>query len=146
INMVCSKLNRGFNGLCESNTGRFVQKAVLVNYTDVVFQSINDSDTMHNIVFALFNPTAPNQPLKMGYDFTAPVISDAIFSEYSMNRDKGVVTYEHSLEVILSGVDEKLKVLQKQLDSGLFLGATKYSDGTIQILGSENGLIVNPYN
>lgn len=143
--MVCSKLKRGFDGACYSNVGRFIQRAVLINYTDVVFQAINNNDTMHNIVFALFNPTNPTGIQRRGYNFTAPVISDSIRSEYSMKRSKGVITYNHSMEIILNGVDENIKILQKQLDGGMFLGATKYSDGTIQILGSENGLQVEPY-
>lgn len=145
--MVCNKLIRGFDDRCTRSFGRWVQKAVLINYSDVVFQAVRNTTTHHCVEFALFSPDSrPAIPLS-GYGFYAPELSDVITGDVEMNRQWGTITvYKHSISILINGVSENIKILQKQLDNGNFLGALKYSDGTIIIYGSETGLTANPYS
>lgn len=144
--MVCNKLIKGFDDRCSRTFGRWLQKAVLINYDDVVFQAINNTNTLHNVEFALFSPNSrPPIPLR-GYGFHAPDLSDTITGDFDMSRKWSIPMYRHSIDILINGVDENIKTLQKQLDSGHFLGALKYSDGSIVIYGSETGLTVSPYN
>lgn len=143
--MNCAKLIKGFDDRCSFENLRTLQKAVLINYDDVVFQAKNNTNTLHNMLFALFAPGIPKLPQK-GFGFHAPEVSDIISGSFDMSRKLAMPVYTHHIDILINGVNENIKTLHKQLDGGNFLGALKYSDGTIVIYGSETGLSVDPYS
>lgn len=142
--MICIKLIKGFDDRCSFENLRTLQKAVLINYDDVVFQARNDSTSKHNVIFSLFS--AQNQLRKKGFGFHAPELADVISGDFDMNRKLGTPIYSHHLNILINGVAEDIKTLQKQLDGGTFLGVLKYSDDSIVVYGSETGLSVDPYS
>lgn len=147
--MICEKLIKGFDDRCVKVERRYLQKAVLMNYNDIVFQSVNSTTTKHNIIFSVgtANLPNPNEVIKnKGYPFYSLETGDVIKGGFDMNRNKGIAMYTHNMSIRVSGVSEDVKTLQKQLDKGLFLGALKFSDGTIEIYGAGYGLRINPYS
>lgn len=144
--MNCVKLIKGFDDRCSFKNLRVLQKAVLINYDDVVFQAKNNTNTLHNVLFALFSPNARPPRNISGFGFHAPEISDIISGSFDMSRKLATPVYTHHIDILINGVNENIKTLHKQLDGGNFLGALKYSDGTIVIFGSETGLSVDPYS
>lgn len=149
--MICEKLIKGFDDRCSKVERRYLQKAVLMNYKEIVFQSVNSSSTKHNIIFSVGTANLPPPSggaviKRTGYPFYSLETGDVIKGSFDMARNKGVAMYTHNISIRISGVSENVKTLQKQLDKGLFLGALKFSDGTIEIYGAGYGLKIQPYS
>lgn len=143
---TCEKLRKGQDNTCISMPKRYYQQAVLVNREDVRNRLILVGETLpddsyifrHRVLFDLHQN-------KTGYRFTANENCEEIFGKFDKTETNSIPQYSHSVNVVLSGVDEDLKCIIKQLDYGDYFAALQYYDGTVEIFGFEYGLSTTNY-
>ncbi len=136
---VCVKLMKGFDLECEGAEYRkYYQNAVLINRSDVENFTINSGIETNNIIFNLL-------ATKTGYLFRSTENSSSIKLEFSKSEKKGIVYYDHKMDLPIIGVTENSKTILKQLDMSDYFGAIQFKDGTIEIVGFNYGLKTSNY-
>jgi hypothetical protein len=131
---VCIDLMKGFDLECEGAKFRkYFQNVVLINRRDVKDFSINSSSILNSILFNL-------SATKTGYLFRTSENGGIINADFSKSEKNGIVTYEHKIEIAVTGINENSKTMLKQLDMANFFGAIQFKDGTIEIHGFDYGL------
>lgn len=144
---ICDKLRSGLDLTCKSFARKYYQQVVLVNRSDVKNKivvlstlDINGNYICRNrAFFDLLNG-------KTGYRFSVNENSTQIFGVSEKSIIEGIPQYQHSVNVIIKGVDEETKCLLAQLDSGDYFAALQYYDGTIELFGFEYGLSTSGYS
>ncbi len=143
---ICEKLRNGQSTICITPAKKYYQQVVLVNREDVLnsrivtsFVDIDDTYNCRNrVYFDLKEDTT-------GYRFTTFESGMTVFGMWEKTVVNGIAQYSHSVNIVLVGVDEDVKCIMKQLDSGDYLAALQYYDGTIEIFGFEFGLTTSNY-
>lgn len=132
--MVCEKLKEGFSA-CNANYKRYEQNVMLVNFDNVKSFSIDFPE-----IEIKFNGTP------YGYEFKSSENGNVIFGYIEKEEtSEGLPEYNHGLRVVLKGVGKKTKEALKKLDFSNYFGIVKYSDGTNEVFGFENGLKTDDY-
>jgi len=132
-------LIKGFDLECEgANFRKYFQNVVLINRKDLKDYSINSSSTLNSILFNLLES-------KSGYLFRTTDNGGVINADFSKSEKNGIVTYEHKIEIAVTGVNENSKTMLKQLDMANYFGAIQFKDGTIEIHGFDYGLKTSNY-
>lgn len=144
---ICERLRNGQNTICITPAKKYYQQVVLVNRDDVlnsriVTSGIDMDDTYqcrNRVYFDL-------KEFATGYRFTTFESGMSVFGLWEKTVINGISQYSHSVNIVLVGVDEEVKCLLKQLDSGDYFAALQYYDGTIEIFGFEFGLTTSNYS
>lgn len=144
--MSCALLQKGFDLSCGGFAKKYFQQLVLVNRADLLSYSIQtkksinltETECRHRVRFKL-------KEGKTGYRFSANEKGSNIFGTYEKSKINSRTEYAHKIQLILSGTDEELKCLIRNLDNGNYFGALQFYDGTVEIFGFEYGLTTNDY-
>lgn len=143
--MSCVKLNTGQDGMCKTYSKRLWQQVVLINKADVLEHNIllpkDDMlgyDCRYRIAFRLNEDTS-------GFKYASTEKMRVVTSEFSKNLREGFPEYTHSLTLPIYGSTEEAKCVLNQLDNGDYFGAVRYYDGTVEIIGFDNGLTTDDY-
>lgn len=137
---VCVDLLKGWDLECDGAQYRkYFQQLVLVNRADVDEYLIDSTSTTNNIAFNLKDG-------KTGFLFRSSENGTVINAEFSKSVRKGIVYYDHKMELAITGVDEDSKTMLKQLDMSDYFGAIQFKDGTVEIHGFSYGLKTDSYN
>lgn len=144
---ICEKLRSGMDLSCATFARKYYQQVVLVNRLDVKNKNVvlSSLDILGNylcrnrVFFDLIDG-------KTGYRFSINENSTQIFGSSEKSIIEGIPQYQHSVNVIVKGVDEETKCILSQLDSGDYFAALQYYDGTIEIFGFEYGLSSTGYS
>lgn len=133
--MACDTLKKGLDLRCRTIYRKYVQKAVIINMSDIKQKIYYD---YAKAIFVL-------KENKTGYAFIATDQSLQIDGKFSKSRQMNLNRYQHTVSIPIVGVTDEVKNILKELDDGIFIAALKFSDGTIEIYGMEYGLITAPY-
>jgi hypothetical protein len=144
--MSCESLRAGLNQACEVPFRRYYQQAVLVNRADVDNKNILTSYVTiegeyvcrHRVVFDLL-------PDKTGYRFMLGETAKSIYGMFDKTDIDNIPQYQHTVNIVLTGISEAVKCLFKQLDYGDYFAALQTYDGTVEIFGFEYGLTTAGY-
>lgn len=144
---ICEQLRSGQNTICNPPAQKYYQQVVLVNREDVnnsrIVTSFVNIDDTYNCRNRVYFDLKDN---KTGYRFTSNESGMTVFGLWEKTIVNGIAQYSHSVNIVLTGVDEDVKCLMKQLDSGDYFAALQYYDGTIEIFGFEFGLTTSNYS
>jgi hypothetical protein len=144
---ICEKLRNGQNTICINPAKKYYQQVVLVNRSDVnnsrIVTSGIDIDDNYQCRNRVYFDLKED---KTGYRFTTFESGMTVFGLYEKTVVNGIPQYSHSVNIVLVGVDEDVKCLLKQLDSGDYFAALQYYDGSIEIFGFEFGLTTSNYS
>lgn len=143
VTSICGKLSSDFIQDCKAPVKRFHQQAVLINKDDIDTSTItlpSGGVCDYNVEFAL-------KAGKTGYLIAGIEAGSSFFGSVSKSRDdNGYPVYTHNVTIFLSGVDEKTKCILDSLDSGNYVVAMQYIDGTVVVYGFQNGLSTSDYD
>ena len=139
--MSCIRLLQGVDMSCRSYARKYFQQIVLVNKQDVVDYLIvtsEDGAPAHRLFFTLKGGST-------GYRFTSVAGGFSNLGSFEKTVKEGVPQYLHTIQLLLMGVDEEVKVLLKQLDNSEYFAAIQYHDNTVEVYGFEFGLSTRDY-
>lgn len=144
--MSCEKLRAGLLQDCEVPFRRYYQQVVLVNRSDVNNKNILTSYVTiegeyvcrHRVVFDLLAD-------KTGYRFTLGESAISIYGMFDKTEVENIPQYQHSVNIVLTGISEAVKCIMKQLDYGDYFAALQTYDGTVEIFGFEYGMTTAGY-
>lgn len=132
--MGCVSLIKGLDLNCLDEFFRkYYQNVILINRNDVNQFQITTNTTQHRIRFNL-------SAGKTGYLFSNSETVGILKAKFSKNEAKGINTYRHSVDIVVSGTSENIKTLLKQLDNSDYFAAIQFKSGDVEIYGFENGL------
>jgi|SRR5699024_9265483 len=143
VTSICGKLASDFIQDCKAPIKKFHQQAVLINKDDIDTSTITTTgggSCAYNVSFALKSG-------KTGYRIAGIEAGSSFFGSVSKSRDdNGYPVYTHNVTIFLSGVDEQTKCVLDALDSGNYVVAMQYMDGTVVIYGFVNGMNTGDYD
>lgn len=145
--MTCAKLRTGMSLGCVSTSKKYYQQAVLVNREDVLNKKIITSSVSiddeylcrHRVFFDL-------KEGKTGFLFALNENTNSIYGTAEKSLVEGIPQYNHTVSIVVVGVDEETKCVLNQLDYADYFAALQFYDGTIEIFGFEYGLTAANYS
>jgi len=135
--MGCINLINGLDVSCKK-VGRYYQNAVLMNLSEKNQVAIYSNASENSVMFNLKEGST-------GYLFQCSEKLDFISGTFSKSEEDGNPVYNHSVKIIISGINESDKATLKQIDSSNLFAALQYNDGMVEIFGFESGLRSNSY-
>lgn len=145
--MSCEKIRSGLNLSCAPFASKYYQQLVLINRDDVLNKRIVTSTVDIEGVYHCANRVFFNLKEGLsGFRFTMGENASAIFGNVDKSVVESIPQYNHSVSVVLAGVNEPTKCLLSQLDYSDYFAALQYYDNTIEIFGFEFGLTSQNYN
>ncbi len=133
--MACDTLKQGLDLTCRTIHRKYVQKAVLMNYEDLLDYYFYD----YPIAYFRLKEGAT------GYAIEAKDISENITGSWAKVSVKNVDYYRHTISFPIVGVGVLAKRMLNELDKGKYFAALKFNDGTIEVYGLQYGLTVPDY-
>lgn len=143
---VCGLLKSGIDLSCERPISRYVQEICLMNYSEVDQSTIvapwtstdESGDCDYSGYFEMLTG-------KSGFKFVFPERGSGVFGTTdTATDDNGYSTFTHHINAMLPNASETDKCRLDALSRGLVVGATKWSDGKVEIYGLRYGLSLDP--
>ena len=128
--MICYNLNKDYRQCTASHLGRWVQRLVFINKSDVsqVYRENN------NISFTLKNG-------KRGYHFEYADVLNQILGNYEVINKFNYMQYRHNVQVSLSGFDYDTK----DINNGEYFVALLDTKGRVYVFGFDYTLKPEEY-
>lgn len=144
-NTICAELKGGIDYSCLRKVTRgYYQEAVAINFSDIDREAsqVNVGD----VAGCDYTVSLVLKPGKTGYRIKLPDNGSTIKAIVDKkNNDKGIVGYIHKTQILAMGVGTETKCTLDKLDHGLYVFALQAKDGTVEILGYENGISTGEY-
>lgn len=145
---TCGKLFEGMDVSCEIIKQKYFQQAVIINKSDIDPDSIVFKEPDYTIATpeCKYNVTFKLKTGKKGFMFKGSEKGTSVFGTYDKTDSEiSLPQYNHVVNIVLVGADEKTKCILASLDKGLFVVALQFTDGTVEIYGMENGIGTGDY-
>lgn len=145
---LCGRLLSGQDSACSPSVRKYYQQVVLINRDDIDYENsvVTKPDPEADPATCDYSVQMVLKEGTIGYRFTGPENGSSFFATYDKSRsDLGFTQYIHHANMILTGVDEASKCIIDALDKGKFVASFQLMDGTVEIVGWENGIGTDDY-
>lgn len=141
ITSICGTLKAGLDLSCISPVRRYFQQAVIINKADIETFTINPptiSTCAYTVEFTLKDG-------KTGYRISGAENGSTFKGMFAKTvSDLGFTQYQHTVQLLIAGVDAATKCILDALDKGSYIVALQIGN-TVEIYGIQNGLTTGDY-